>query len=251
LFSALWSKRSQSYPPHNDNKGVPRAKTIGAYFYSGNNNGQWSLLNQGYTHRWSGTKDHNGDTYCVKRTDEIATSFVYQGHTLVRTAVSGGMTTKNVEKACAKVGLKPVCDNYASMNGRCVLMSSTSTWAFSNPSENRQYGISEDIVRGAYFYTGGQNSWHQIKQNTGYSSRWSHFKDQDGDTFCTAPNLKKYSFKFQGFQFTRTPVKGMMTNDNILTACKAAGLKPVCDYPTSSYNDGKCEKVKSYNWYVV
>jgi hypothetical protein len=56
-----------SYPPHNDQYGVPRGKVVGAYFYAGRANGDWSFLNMGYTHRWSGTKDINGDTFCVKK----------------------------------------------------------------------------------------------------------------------------------------------------------------------------------------
>jgi hypothetical protein len=55
-----------SYPPHNDQYNVPRAKTVGAYFYSARANGQWSFLNQGYTHRWAANRDRDGDTFCVK-----------------------------------------------------------------------------------------------------------------------------------------------------------------------------------------
>jgi hypothetical protein len=56
----------------------------------------------------------------------------------------------------------------------------------------------------------------------------------------------KDSFKYNGFDFTRVPVVGMMASSNMLDACYGAGLKPVCDYP--SYNDGKCEKVKTDTW---
>jgi hypothetical protein len=160
-----------SYPPHNDQYEIPRNKTLGAYFYSGAANGQWSLLNQGYNHRWSGVNDRDGDTFCVKKTGTVATTFVHLGHTLMRTRVDGSMTSSNIRKACAKLGFRPVC-NYASMmDGKCVVVSNTGNWYFSNPSQNRQYDIPRDVVKGAYFYSGTDNA-HWSYQNTGTSQRW-------------------------------------------------------------------------------
>jgi hypothetical protein len=111
-----------SYPAHNDQYGVPREKVLGAYFYSGKANGQWSFLNMGYTHRWSGTKDINGDTFCVKKADETLTTFEYAGRTLIRTPVSGTMTVRAIRTACTKLGTnyKPVCDQNSNADGRCI-----------------------------------------------------------------------------------------------------------------------------------
>jgi hypothetical protein len=56
-----------SQPNHNKQYGIPVEKTLGAYFYSGNANGQWSLKNRGNDHSWSGTSDFDGDTFCAKK----------------------------------------------------------------------------------------------------------------------------------------------------------------------------------------
>jgi hypothetical protein len=57
-----------SQPSHNEKFGIDLKKTLGAYFYSGNANGQWSLKNRGNDHTWSGTNDFDGDTFCVTPT---------------------------------------------------------------------------------------------------------------------------------------------------------------------------------------
>jgi hypothetical protein len=100
-----------SYGPHNDDHGIPRNKVVGAFFYAGRANGQWSFLNQGYTHRWSNTYDRDGDTFCGKKGADKPNSFTFKGHLLVRTKVSGSMTDSNVRTACNNIGLKPLCDH--------------------------------------------------------------------------------------------------------------------------------------------
>jgi hypothetical protein len=35
----------------------------GAYFYTGNSNGQWTLKEEPTSHRWSNANDKNGDTF--------------------------------------------------------------------------------------------------------------------------------------------------------------------------------------------
>jgi hypothetical protein len=61
--------------------------------------------------------------------------------------------------------------------------------------------------------------------------------DQNGETIC-AVRKKNLDFEWNGRKFIRTPVKGNMVSSNILKACEANGLKPVCDH--SSYSDGHC-----------
>jgi hypothetical protein len=69
------------------------------------------------------------------------------------------------------------------------------------------------------------------------------YQDSLSDVF-----YESYSFKSNGFDFTRVPVKGMMVSENIYQACLARGLRPVCDYP--SYADGKCVSLGTRNNWV-
>jgi hypothetical protein len=67
--------RHFSYPPHNDQYGVPRTKTLGAYFYAGRANGDWSFHNRGDTHRWSNSNDKDGDTVSGLQVQPVVTVF--------------------------------------------------------------------------------------------------------------------------------------------------------------------------------
>jgi hypothetical protein len=49
--SSLYHTQHFSHPSHNDEYDIPRAKTVGAYFYAGTANGQSSLLNYGSSHQ--------------------------------------------------------------------------------------------------------------------------------------------------------------------------------------------------------
>jgi hypothetical protein len=112
---------------------VPSEKVVGAYFYSGNANGRWSLLNQGNTHRWAALFDFDGDTFCVKPTISIPRTFTYNGHTMIRTAVKGTMSDTSLKTACAKLGAgyKPVCDHSHYNDGGCI--TANNDWHFSYP----------------------------------------------------------------------------------------------------------------------
>jgi hypothetical protein len=56
-----------SHPHHNMHYGIPIYKVSGAYFYTGGAHHGWMLQNRGYGrgHRWSGSGDKNGETFCV------------------------------------------------------------------------------------------------------------------------------------------------------------------------------------------
>jgi hypothetical protein len=183
----------------------------------------------------------------------IPDSFEYKGQTLLRAHVKGAMTDVAIKKACNDKGMKPVCDKASYCNGQCIPVGgSTEYFHFSAANNNLQYGIPTDTIRGSFFYTGEKQGdrgvWSLQNIGTG-SHRQSNIWDKNGDTWCAVEDLKKKSFTFLGYEFTRVTVKSTgMKNSDILKACAAIGQKPVCDYPTSSYNDGKCEKVKSYNW---
>merc|ERR1740117_1351397 len=48
-------------------------------------------------------------------------------------------------------------------------------------------------------------------------------------------------FKFRHYIMYREPVTGYMNSNSIYKACKAKGMKPVCDH--SNYQDGKCKAI--------
>ena len=59
-----------------------------------------------YTHRWATKKDANGDTFCVKPLNTPIT-VEYNGYVLVRTGVSGAMSSRNLLKACNAKKMRP------------------------------------------------------------------------------------------------------------------------------------------------
>jgi hypothetical protein len=58
---------------------------------------------------------------------------------------------------------------------------------------------------------------------------------------------KDYEFTYNGYDFKRVAVSGLMNSGNIYAACLRHGLRPVCDYP--SYSNGKCRLVQNSNFY--
>jgi hypothetical protein len=158
------------------------------------------------------------------------------------------MYSANILTACKKLGTeyKPICDYNAYLDGKCVIVQrGQSSFHFSQPSAARQYGFSHKFFKGAYIYTGDANSRYSL-QHQAVGHTWSTTNDKDGDTVCVKDDLKKDSFTFNGYDFTRVRVSGAMTNANILTACSNNGLAPVCDYP--GYHDGKCKLLNTQNW---
>jgi hypothetical protein len=60
-----------------------------------------------------------------------------------------------------------------------------------------------------------------------------------GPIHCSTKNIRdKQHFNYNDYNFRRVSVTGQMTSSNIIKACAAKGLKPICDHP--SYADGAC-----------
>ena len=69
----------------------------------------------------------------------------------------------------------------------------------------------------------------------------------NSDTFCVKHlDRKKFAFQYKHYNMVRVAVKGQMTAANILKACKARSLKPICDH--KKYADGKCLNLRN-NWH--
>jgi hypothetical protein len=229
-----------SHPSHAKSRGLDVKKLRGAFFYCSNANGNKALLNTGTTHRWTDGRQRNGDTYCVERTAAFKkhkTTFTYHAQKATRVEVKGHMTASNIANACKKRGMMPICDHENYFDGRCLLRNRK--WHFSHPSHAKRHRIPQDVVQGAYFYTNhGQG---KVLQNIGNTHRWSNGRDKNGDTFCGRLKLAGMGFTFSGYKFRRVRVSGTMNKKNILKACTAAKLRPVCDH--SHYADGQCEIV--------
>jgi hypothetical protein len=216
---------------------VPLDKTTGAFFYCGGANRGKSLYNIGYTHKWTSGNQADGFTYCVARKSSTPTSFTYKKMKMYRTAVGASVTNSNIRKACAKRGMRPVCDHANYFDGLCVL--ANERWHFSHPSHDKRYGIDVNIVKGAFFYT---SNGERTLQNQVTRHRWtSNGKfPVSGDTFCAQESSVDRDFVYKKyFKLKRLRVDGTMTSANILKACTGAKMKPLCDH--QAYSDGKCE----------
>ena len=96
--------------------GLDQTKLLGAYFYAGSANGQWSMENVGNTHAWSNARDKDGDTFCTKaRTGE---TYNWKKNKITysfkRVAVDGEMTARIFEtRASVRVLKKSRCSRCA------------------------------------------------------------------------------------------------------------------------------------------
>jgi len=193
-------------------------------------------MNNGRSHQWSKRNwDRDGDTFCVKRGKNFKTKFTWHEFVLHRVPVKGQMKSKQLYQACKKKGLKPVCDRANWADGRCLIVSGH--WHMSHPHHSRQHRVPEDLVRGAFLYT-GRNNHQRAMVDTGNSHRWARNTDRNGDTVCAGQDISKMNFKYRNYNFVRIRVKGHMTSANILKACQSKKMRPVCDH--SNYADGKC-----------
>jgi len=238
-----------SHPSHDRSHKVPVDKVAWAFFYCGRANHNRALLNTRTSHKWTtDNRERDGDTFCVRRDPEFYKKygkFKYKNHEIERVPVSGKMISDNIYKACEAKSMKPVCDHANYFDGRCEMVGEH--WHFSHQHHSvRQRKMPAESLRDAYIYCGRANH-HWALQQTYNGHRWSNNNDRDGDTLCTKAS-KQFagSFDWEGYLLHRVNVKGYITSQNILKACKAKGMKPLCDH--SSYNDGKCLLAGS-NWH--
>merc|ERR1711871_1127617 len=231
-----------SHPSHVAGQdGLDQSKLLGAYFYAGSSNGQWSLQNLGNTHAWSNARDKDGDTYCTKaRTGE---TYDWNGYSFQRVAVKGEMSSANIRDACERAStekrhLQPLCDHSTYADGICLVAGSN--WHFSHPKNTKSNRVNSLFFAGAYIYASNANKHHSLWSNGVNTHSWSKSgKDMNGDAICAA-SIKPGSrdFTFNNHKFVRTEVEGKMTSSNIRRACAKKSMVPVCDHPT--YFDGQC-----------
>lgn len=218
----------------------------GAYFYSGSaTKGGLASMNAGDKHRWAKDNvDKDGDTFCVKKAKTFKNSFKWNGHTMERVELDADkvMTSRNIVQACAKKGMRPVCNNAVFADGTCIIVGGE--WHMSKPGSNAKE-LPRILLRGTFTYCGkgdgpqGCNGWSYL--DTGHNHRLSRHTDKGGDTLCIAPQRQRNTFMLGKYQFSRVKVKGFMTSPNILTTCKKLNMKPACD--RKAFNDGKCMAV--------
>ena len=144
------------------------------------------------------------------------------------------MSSSNILLACRAVGMRPVCDHAQYSDGECILAGGS--WHFSNPSDVKQHRIPLRLVNAAFFYTNAKDN--RSKKNEELSGRWSTGSDSNQHTICTAPNRRMQSFVHKQYTLQRVSVIGQMNSANIIKACTAKKMRPVCDH--SSYIDGLC-----------
>ncbi len=212
---------------------------------TGRGNRDWALQNSGNTHRWSNSRDRDGDTFCMKPERERKT-FSYRNYVFHRVRVSGTMNKDNILKACQSRKMRPVCDHSSYSDGKCRVISHA--WHFSYYPHVKSHKLPQWKLLGAYIYSSNANrNWALM--NDGRKHRWSNGNDKNGDTFCVQrlKKLEEYSFTWNNHKFYRYEVSGAMTSSNILKTCKSKGMQPVCDH--AAYANGECQLVNGF-WCV-
>jgi hypothetical protein len=206
---------------------------VGAYFYTGRSYAKTrSLHNIGYTHQWvygtGGNKVSDGDTFCVKRTKGKTPTFVYDGFKLIRAPIKGKISDQAIQKACKAKGKKyrPVCASTNYANGDCTILGSSGYWSIATQKK----GVPANFLMGVYTHCGMKyQRGTRSLQNLINTHRWSDPRyDSDGDALCIEFDASKLNFEFRGMKAVRTRVTKAMTSNNVLAACKAKGLLPIC-----------------------
>jgi len=241
-----------SHPAHFERfaLGISKSKINGAFFYV---TGNRALLNTVTSHRWSNGNDFGGDTFCVASAMDAEwvkahATVTFNGKTVVRTVVQGEMNSKNIFTACAAKGMKPVCDHSDYADGLCVPLGGQ--WHFSQSKDTGKYAaqISPTTLGGLFFYCGRANAGRSLQHNSN-GEYWSKSTDTNAQTLCAVTPQKKSGslfFEYRGYKLQRVEVKVVINSVNIVSACKAVGMKPVCN--AESYQDGKCIAFDSFSF---
>jgi hypothetical protein len=229
-----------SYHGHARRHGIPLHLVTGAFFYTGNHH-TGSLENTGRSHRWAVRgRDSNMDTFCTTR-PLSPPNLAYGIFDMFRTKVQGHMNAANIRKACKKHSEKgkelvPICDHNHYFDGMCLMAGGW--WHFSYPRHARHHGVPVHLARHIFWYTGPHHTGSLY--NTGHTHRWRRHNDRNGYTMCGKRPSSWNNMVYKGVKFHRTKVSGRMTAGNILKACRAKSLLPVCDH--THYYDGYCNK---------
>jgi len=224
---------------NNDASAITVPNGCVAIVYGNPNFSGWSATF--HTGRYDNSKFTKGGA----RNDQVSSIrvrdsvFNHDGYTFTRLKVHGGrVNTNNIWKTCRSKGLRPVCDHGHYFDGRCEVV-------YGNKHMSRNSKVQG--IDGAFFYSGRAHGSRALQHlRGGTSHRWSNGHEH-GDTVCTKHHdRQELNFQFGGRNVIRTTVPGLMNSANMLKACAAKGMMPVCDH--SSYNDGKCENIGG-NWH--
>lgn len=251
-----------AHPTYQRKLGLRPEKMLGTYFYVPEVRATGrTLYNNGVSYRWAvntpdrkSVYDSDGDAWCVKRTNEFKkckATFRFANYLISRTAVTGPMTGTNTAKACAAKGMRPICPYYSYMDGTCILVQPQGRW-FNQPATAQEHGYM-DQIEDTFLYVGRKQTQDRTYANTQWSNKWAYYRskkvtDENGDTLCAKPIQKTQGWKWNGLSFSRVPVNGAMTNENIKKACAAAKLLTVCNGKMTSIG---CTWITSepQNWY--
>lgn len=161
--------------------------------YCGRGNHHWALQHERNGHRWSNSRDRDGETLCTKPPNN-AREFEWNEYKFVRVKVQGKVNSQSIQRACCEKGMRPVCDHWNYQDGKCRMAGGR--WHFSHPSHDRQHGIDAKKLRGVFFYCGHSNH-NRALINLGNTHRWTHGWESDGDTMCVT-RTEAYKQKHKG-----------------------------------------------------
>jgi len=186
--------------------------------------------------------DKGGDTLCTS-TNYTNAEFTYNNYNFKRIPVQGSMVSKNINAACRKLKMRPLCDIGTAGDGNCRIVGGD-TWHFSHPRQVAKNlpDRPQHIFRGAYFYSGSATKGGLASMNAGNGHRWAKNNvDKDGDTFCVKKaKTFKNAFMWNGHTMERVELGAdqVMTSQNIIKACAKKQMRPVCN--NAVFADGIC-----------
>eukprot|EP01048_Picozoa_sp_COSAG05_P004992 COSAG05_NODE_286_length_12159_cov_63.200249_1_plen_1966_part_10 len=228
--------------------------------YTNNANGNYALCNIPInTHAWRHPGQYNPGFICAKGDTFTATlkgkngvggkTWIFE---IASLASRSGSYSANMIKTCTGLVSKPVCDHpsYCKNDAASVYLGQTYHLAYKPHRNNNNYmpggfaGVRDKWnglcsytakARGNYALCNVPINTHAWRTPGQYNPGFVCAKPEQFTASITGKNgVKSATYIFE--KATASPANGKYS-DRMIAACKAIGMKPVCDHPSYCKND--------------
>jgi hypothetical protein len=259
-----------AYKPHRNNNNYSpaglasiRDKWNGLCSYTNNANGNNALCNiPTNSHSWQKTSTNPGFV-CAKGFSFTATLMSKNGVTAKSYVFEqGSLASKSdkysdgMVKACATLGMAPVCDHpsYCKTDAKSVYLGQTGHLAYAPHRNNNNYSppgfaAIRDKWNGLCSYTANANGNNALCNIPANSHSWRNPGQTNPGFICAKEDIKSFTatlkskngvaqrkYLFHGVALIAT--KGSYSK-LMIDRCAEYGMKPVCDHPSYCKNDAK------------
>jgi len=216
-------------------------KLAGLAIYCGNSNRGWALRNTGHKHKWTNSRNKNMLTLCTTPNKE--SNLKYKDIVMKTVYIKKGslINADSSIAACKAKQMVPVCNRNSQSDAYCRYAGQGNKF-FSHPTNQKQLGVNPHQLAGVYIYAGRNVKYRgRMMYSRGNSQAWTTGNTKSSGfalTLCTAARKPGVIGSYRGKKLESVRVSGVANAANIIKACAAKKLIPVCNHP--NYRDGAC-----------